>query len=129
MISVSEFGPVIRFTMARLHEGRPVYTMACYYVDGVLIDSGPAHVAEEIPEVFASYPVRTVINTHHHEDHIGNNIVFQKLFGTGPALAHPLAVPRITAPSTWTSRLLPYQHFAWGLPPASEAVPIPQSFA
>ncbi|WP_027718036.1 MBL fold metallo-hydrolase, partial [Desulfovirgula thermocuniculi] len=57
------------------------------------------------------------------------NIVFQKLFGTGPALAHPLAVPRITAPSTWTSRLLPYQHFAWGLPPASEAVPIPQSFA
>jgi len=125
MITTREFGPVTQFTMGRLFGGKPVYTMACYYVDGLLIDTGPAHVAEEIPAALAPYPVRTVVNTHHHEDHIGNNAILQQQFGTGPALAHPLAVPRISNPASWASRLLPYQHFAWGSPPASAAAAIP----
>ena len=125
MISVREFGPVTQFIMGRLFEGKPVYTMACYYVDGLLIDTGPAHVAEEISSTFASYPVQTVVNTHHHEDHIGNNFILQQQFGIGPVLAHPLAVPRINDPSTWTSRLRSYQRFAWGVPPRSSAAVIP----
>ncbi len=115
---------VTQFVMGRVVDGRPVYTMACYYVDGLLIDTGPVHVAGEIPAAFAEFPVHTIVNTHHHEDHIGNNAVFQEKLGVGPALAHEKAVPRIVDPRIWTGRLQPYQHFVWGAPPPSAARPI-----
>lgn len=107
--------------MGRLFNGKPVYTMACYYLDGLLIDTGPSIVADEIEDAFRDYPVMQIVNTHHHEDHTGNNIVFQDKLGLGPALAHELALPRIITPSIWTDRLRAYQIFAWGLPPASMA--------
>lgn len=126
MIEEKKFGPVTQFIMARVVDGKPVYKMACYYVDGLLIDTGPVHVADEIAAIFAPYRIKTIVNTHHHEDHIGNNIIFQQQFGVGPALAHPRAVPRIVDPTTWTARLLFYQHFTWGSPPPSQAEPVPE---
>lgn len=121
MIKIKHFGPVTQFEMARLIDGKALYSMACYYVDGLLIDSGPAHVAEEIETVFSSYPVNIIVNTHHHEDHIGNNIIFQKKYDTGPSLAHELAVPRIIDTDSWKSELYPYQQLVWGFAPPSKA--------
>lgn len=129
MIETAQFGPVTRLTMGRLLGGRPVYTMACYFVDGLLVDTGPVHVAAEIPAALGPFPVLTVVNTHHHEDHIGNNALVQQHFGTGPVLAHALAVPLITDTASWSGRLLPYQHLAWGAPPPSQAAPIPDVLA
>lgn len=110
--------------MGRTIDGKPIFTMACYYVDGLLIDTGPYHVADEIDSAFASFPVQTIVNTHHHEDHIGNNRVFQEKLGLGPALAHPRAVPRILETDYWAPSLLAYQQLAWGTPPPSRAIPI-----
>lgn len=124
MIEARVFGEVVQFIMGRLMGEKPVFTMACYYVDGLLIDTGPFHVAEEIEEAFVHYPVQTIVNTHHHEDHISNNVVFQERLGVGPALAHELAVPRIVDPGPWASRLIAYQHLVWGAPPPSKAVKI-----
>ncbi|MEQ8174835.1 MAG: MBL fold metallo-hydrolase [Syntrophomonadaceae bacterium] len=124
MIVMRSLGDVTQIIMGRLINGKPFYTMSCYLVDGLLIDTGPFHVAVEIEQAFASYPVRQIVNTHHHEDHISNNIVFQEKLGIGPALAHELAVPLIKNPEIWTSRLRHYQHLAWGVPPASDAVVI-----
>ncbi len=121
MIKPKAYGPITQFTMGREYEGQLIYSMACYYVDGLLIDSGPFHVASELAAVFADYPVKLIVNTHHHEDHIGNNVWFQRHQGVGPALAHELAVPLIEDPGRWASRIMPYCQVAWGEPPASKA--------
>ncbi|MEA1960686.1 MAG: MBL fold metallo-hydrolase [Bacillota bacterium] len=127
MIETTRFGPVTRFLMGRVFDGKPLYTMACYYVDGLLIDTGLHHIGEEIAEAFKGYTVDIIVNTHHHEDHIGNNHLFQQLFDTGPALAHRLAVPLIINPDLWTGKLLSYQLIAWGVPLPSQAAEIPST--
>lgn len=125
MINTEHFGDITQFIMGRLIDGRPIYTMACYYIDGLLIDTGPIHVADEIEAAFADYPVDMIVNTHHHEDHIGNNIIFQNKFAVSRTYASHLAVPLIVEPGLWTGRLRSYQHLAWGEPTASQASPIP----
>ena len=124
MINIQNYGEITQFIMGRLMGGQLVYSMACYYVDGLLIDTGPVHVADEIENAFAGYPVNIIVNTHHHEDHIGNNIVFQQKLGVKKTFAHHLAVPLIKNPTLWIDRLRSYQHLAWGEPPASQVLPL-----
>lgn len=124
MINSQTYEDITQFVMGRLIDGKPIYTMACYYVDGLLIDTGPTHVADEIVSAFADYPVKIIVNTHHHEDHIGNNIIFQQKLGVRSTYAHILAVPLIADPTLWTGRLRAYQHLAWGEPPASQVLPL-----
>lgn len=76
MIESRQYGPVRQFTMGRVLDGRLICSMACYYVNGLLIDSGPIHVASELLEAFAGCQVKMLVNTHCHEDHIGNNAWF-----------------------------------------------------
>lgn len=118
MIVKKDFGEVLQFRMARVLDGQPLYTMAVYYIDGLLIDTGPFHVASEIEKAFAGIKIDKIINTHYHEDHIGNNVLFQDK-GI-PIFAHPLAVSLINDPSSWSYRLHDYQKFVWGEPPASK---------
>lgn len=122
MIIREDFGKVAQFRMARVLDGQALYTMAVYYIDGLLIDTGPFHVAPEIENAFAAVNVKTIVNTHHHEDHIGNNIIFQQK-GI-PIFAHPLAIPFISNPSSWSNLLHDYQKLVWGEPPASTALAI-----
>lgn len=124
MIERVDFTPVIQFKMGRVWGEKPIYITACYYVDGLLIDTGPFHVGDEVEKAFKGLKIHTLVNTHHHEDHIGNNLVFQQKWGIKEALAHPEAVERIKRPEIWIGRLKNYQHIAWGVPPASEARPI-----
>ncbi len=121
MIKTNQIGPVTRFLMGRVINGQLIRAMACYYVDGLLIDSGPVHVIDELPQAFAGILVQTLINTHHHEDHIGNNIWFQQNQKLGPALAHRLAVPIIEKRSGQHIPLPAYRLTTWGEPPASRA--------
>lgn len=125
MIKTQSYEQVTQFLMGRDYEGQVLYTMACYYLDGLLVDSGPMHVASELAAAFADYPVLQIVNTHHHEDHIGNNIWFQQNRRTGPALALATAVPLIEDPSLWSARIMPYCQITWGIPEASLATPLP----
>jgi glyoxylase-like metal-dependent hydrolase (beta-lactamase superfamily II) len=122
MIKSKQYGPVRQFTMGRVLDGRLLYSMACYYVDGLLIDSGPVHVASELPQAFAGYQVDTIVNTHHHEDHIGNNAWFQENKATGPALASAPTVALINSIEDGVNTLLPYRQYTWGEPLSSQAV-------
>lgn len=124
MIKSQFYDEVTQFLMGRDYEGQVLYAMACYYVDGLLIDSGPFHVESELAAAFADYPVTEIINTHHHEDHIGNNAWFQKNRRIGPVLAPAAAVPLIEDPSLWSTRIMPYCQITWGVPPASLALPL-----
>lgn len=123
MIKQRQLGPVNQFLMGRILDGQLIRAMACYYIDGILIDSGPVHVLNELPKAFSGLTVNTLINTHHHEDHIGNNQWFQQL-GCGPALAHPLAIPFIEQTSGDKISLPSYRQKTWGNPPPSKAIVI-----
>lgn len=126
MIKSKSYEPVTQFLMGRDYEGQVIYTMACYYLEGLLIDSGPMHVADELAAAFADYPVWQIVNTHHHEDHIGNNLWFQQNRRSGPVLAPASAVPLIENPALWSERIMPYCQITWGIPPASLAEPLPE---
>lgn len=125
MITRTDHGEVTQFVMGKEIDGKILFSMAVYYVDGILIDTGPCNVAEEAKDVFDGISVEKVVNTHHHEDHIGNNTYFNAK-GV-PVFAHELAVPLINEPSRWVSRMLHYQKLIWGIPPASICHPIGDS--
>lgn len=129
MIKRKQIGPVTQFLMGRVMDGSLIRAMACYYIDGLLIDSGTVHVSSELADAFSALPIHTLVNTHHHEDHIGNNNWFQKHCKLGPALAHPLAVPIIEKTSPLIQPLAEYRLKTWGNPPASSAQAIGQEIS
>lgn len=126
MIKNRQFGSVLQLEMGKEINGRVLYSMAAYFVDGILFDTGPYSVTGEAKEFFPSLAVEKVVNTHHHEDHIGNNylLVEQGI----PIFAHQKAVPLIEDPSLWTDRLLDYQKLVWEYPPPSPCLPLGEYF-
>ncbi|MGE5403959.1 MAG: MBL fold metallo-hydrolase [Candidatus Saccharibacteria bacterium] len=117
MLTRSEYGEIIQLSMGKEMWGQIPYAMSVFYVDGLLIDTGPFTVFQEAAIAFKDLPVRQVINTHHHEDHVGNNTYFSEQ-GL-PILAHELAVPLIVDPTLWTDRFMNYQKLLFDYPPAS----------
>lgn len=121
MIWTRNLGEITQILMTRTIAGRPVHVTACYYLDGLLIDTGIVQAAKEVEKTLTPFPVHTIVNTHHHEDHIGNNALFQKRLGVGPALAHPMAVPHIINADSWAKKMRLYRRVANGTPPPSQA--------
>lgn len=126
MIRERQFDKIVQLEMGKEINGQVLYSMAAYYVDGILFDTGPYSVTDEAKEFFPSLAVEQVVNTHHHEDHIGNNYLFAHK-GI-PVFAHPLAVPLIKDPTLWTDRLLDYQKLVWEYPPPSPCNPLGEYF-
>jgi len=121
MILRNDYGEVTQLILHIDLEGLTVYTMALYYVDGILIDTGPVKQREEFLPFLNELDVEWVVNTHHHEDHIGNNPLFNEK-GI-PIFAHPEGVPLINDTSLWAPQLLYYQRFFFDLPPSSRCRP------
>ena len=121
MIWTRNFGEITQILMTRTIAGRPAHVTACYYLDGLLIDTGIVQAPKEFERALAPFTVDTIVNTHHHEDHIGNNARFQQSMGVGPALAHSKAVPNITNPDSWAKNMRLYRRLVNGTPPPSQA--------
>jgi glyoxylase-like metal-dependent hydrolase (beta-lactamase superfamily II) len=68
--------------------------------------------------------LKTVVNTHHHEDHIAANHLLQERYGV-EILAHSLATDKINRPAT----LFPYQEEVWGYPVPSQVKEIGDTVA
>ena len=122
MIIATEFEQVTQIKMNRYPEFNPGYSVCAYLLDGLLIDSGQAHTAEELADFLKDKLVRTVVNTHYHEDHISANALLKERYGA-ELLAHSLAVDRINQPAT----LYPYQEEVWGYPIPSQVETIGDS--
>jgi glyoxylase-like metal-dependent hydrolase (beta-lactamase superfamily II) len=120
MIERQDFGEVVKVKMARDIPGPIQYHTSCYWVDGLLIDTGCAHCSPEFGRTIRELPLSQVVNTHCHEDHIGNNRQCQ---ARGAAIqAHALALPYLADPLAL--KLHPYRHVFWGTPPPSTGRPI-----
>jgi ribonuclease/clavin/mitogillin len=119
MISATPYGEVLQIRMCR-YPDFPTRTWVCAYLaDGLLIDTGPAHTAEELVQFLDGKAVKAAVNTHFHEDHISANKFLQDAYGID-IYAHPLAIDKINK----SPQLYPYQEEVWGFPAPSEVKPI-----
>lgn len=111
MIETSPFEEVTRIKLSREVDGKPIYWVTAYLVDGLLIDTGPAYTATELADFLEGQRLDLVVNTHYHEDHVGADRLIMDRFGV-PVYAHRDSVPRIGE----VPRLNPYQEFVWDYP-------------
>ncbi len=117
MIRGFNYVEVRYFRMARTFLGRAVYWTGVYFVDGLLVDSGPPNQAREVARLCRELAVRQCVTTHHHEDHSGNHRLLREQFHILP-LAHAGGVQRIAAPET---RPQFYRRVTFGVPAPAES--------
>ncbi|QDI92041.1 MBL fold metallo-hydrolase [Salicibibacter halophilus] len=98
-----------------VHPYVPLISVYLYYVDGMLIDTGPSKRRRALAPVFRSREIEQVAITHYHEDHSGMapwiaRNVTTKIF------THEKTIPiaRVTAKVPWyqelfTGRRLPFE--------------------
>jgi len=109
-------GPVNSIRMTRRFLGLPIYKVHAFFVDGLLIDTGFALGRDRLLKLFDTLHLDVVVNTHHHEDHTGNNFWIRKKYGLLP-LAHPKTFSYLQDPSRWVPW---YRRLVWGCPHSSE---------
>lgn len=121
MIETDHFKEVMRIRLSQTMNGQPLYWAAAYLIDGLLIDTGPRHTAEELVEFLEGQHVKLAVNTHYHEDHIDANRLIQQRLGLD-IYAHPESIPYIER----IPELHPYREFIWGVPEPSNVLPVPR---
>lgn len=117
MIHPIDYGEVRFFRMARTFLGRSIYWTGVYYVDGLLVDSGPPNLSREVRALCREIQPRQAVTTHHHEDHSGNNSLLRAEFGITP-LVDRAALPLLARPE---SNPHLYRRVVWGVPSSSAA--------
>jgi len=109
-------GPVNSIRMTSQFLGLPIYKVNAFFVDGLLIDTGFTFGRDRFLKLLDTLHPDIVVNTHHHEDHTGNNFWVRKRYGLLP-LAHPKTFFYLQDPSPWIPW---YRRFVWGCPHPSE---------
>lgn len=121
MLKAKRLGAVTDFCTGRNIGNFVFYFAHCFLVDDVLIDTSTVYVQKELVAALSDKRVSTIINTHHHEDHSGNNSIIQKKFGS-EIYAHPLALPYLQNP--YQNKLRFYERVAWNYAMPSTAQPL-----
>ncbi len=119
MIEINAFEDITRIKMSREMDGRALYWVAAYLVDGLLIDTGCSYTSEELTSFLRGKPLNRAVNTHFHEDHIGGNRQLMDAFGID-IFAHADSVPLIAR----EAELYPYQEVVWGYPEPTRVKPL-----
>jgi glyoxylase-like metal-dependent hydrolase (beta-lactamase superfamily II) len=120
MIETTQYEEVTQIRMSRELDGKPVYWVAAYLTDGLLIDTGCSHTSKGLADFLEGSDLRLVLNTHYHEDHTGGNKILLDRYGVD-ILAHPDSIPLIAS----RFDLYPYQELVWGYPVPTLVKPVP----
>lgn len=103
-------GEVVRYRMARVLLGKPVYIASCYRIGGVMVDAGSPNRAEALRAALKGERIEAILVTHGHEDHAGNAGFFPQARVLG-------------APGLRLARNIPtYRRIAWGEPASDPRV-------
>ncbi|MCX7823189.1 MAG: MBL fold metallo-hydrolase [Syntrophobacterales bacterium] len=92
-----------------------------YSVDGLLIDTGPWRLANEIKPFLLAFPPKKVVVTHLHEDHCGLAFWINSVYPKVPIYAHG---DRIDVSAT-EAKLPLYRRIFWGRRRPFRAEPYP----
>ena len=122
MIEVDRFEEVTRVRMGRESDGQVLYWVAVYLIDGLLIDTGCRHTAEELADFLEGERVSLAVNTHHHEDHVGANRILMERLGIR-ILASAESIPLISR----VPRMPHYREVVWGYPEPTVVEPLPEA--
>ena len=87
----------------------PVMTAWCYYIDGLLIDTGISLLRKKAVEMISAFNPDQIVLTHHHEDHSGNACAISSKLEI-PVYGHAYARQKLSTPYP----IKPYQHLLWG---------------
>ncbi len=120
MIQVEQYGPVIAIRMARRFMGKPLHWSTAYWLDGLLVDTGPAATAAELVRVLEQVPVSQIALTHAHEDHMGGLGALRKRYPDVPVYAAERAQPILADPTQLQMQL--YRRLVWGSPASVEPI-------
>jgi glyoxylase-like metal-dependent hydrolase (beta-lactamase superfamily II) len=115
-IRLGQEGPVTSIRMISQILGIPLFKVYAFFIDGLLIDTGFTHGRDRFLKLSHTLHPEIVVNTHHHEDHTGNNFWITKRYGLIP-LAHPKTSSYMEAPFRWMRF---YRRIVWGCPHPSE---------
>lgn len=120
MLEVVSRGPVTELRMSAEVLGRGLYWVSAFTVGGVMIDSGPPRTQYELAAWARGRALSHVLNTHHHEDHVGGDSALASL---GAAVLAPAAsLGRLAHPP----RMQLFRHLVWGRPAPLNAQSLPE---
>ncbi|MCP3943605.1 MAG: MBL fold metallo-hydrolase [Desulfobacteraceae bacterium] len=89
--------------------GPPMMTVYCYLFDHIMIDTGQAHMGQQVLAIARANRVDRIFLTHHHEDHSGNGAMIHKTL-KARVFGHSLTAEKLGSPY----KILPYQKYVWG---------------
>lgn len=92
------------------HLGNMQRTSYLYYVDGMLVDTGPPKMLQHVIPFYKQTEIDFVCLTHSHEDHCGTAPWLANECGI-PVYAHKNAIDICSKPATYPR----YRQFVWGL--------------
>ncbi|MFH2128703.1 MAG: MBL fold metallo-hydrolase [Pseudomonadota bacterium] len=104
--------------------GKVQYWTSCFWLDGILIDTGCAHTAEELLAELRPRGVKLIVNTHYHEDHVGGNALISRELNA-PIYAPEASLPLLKDPP-WIHA---HRELVWGVAEPSRAEALGQSLA
>ncbi|MCA9791167.1 MAG: MBL fold metallo-hydrolase [Candidatus Eremiobacteraeota bacterium] len=121
MIELEHYGPVEAFHHGRSPLGflKPVMSVRCYHIDGLLVDSGLSVFSSAIGRWAVERGARRAVITHHHEDHSGNSKTLQR---------RGLEVMASGRTNAWVAQgfsIRLYQRLVWAPAPATRLSPLP----
>jgi glyoxylase-like metal-dependent hydrolase (beta-lactamase superfamily II) len=121
MLKIKNHGPVTLFYMGRSPLGFLLYPVYAFLAGDTLIDTGTNRADKQFLSALTGRSIGKIVNTHHHEDHIGNNGDIQERFKI-PIYAHPYALPCLENPRL--NSLRPYQRIVWDWPKSSKGADV-----
>jgi len=106
---VHHYKEVTFFELGYALFGNPFISVMSYYVDGLLVDTGPHKMQNSFDNLLKNYPIQQIVLSHHHEDHSGNAEYLRKKYNI------PVKVGKLS--KNWLTQgfhIYPYQVQSFG---------------